>query len=37
MHQVVMQVVKYQQDHKNPRDASSGDVVNEIIKTQEMH
>jgi hypothetical protein len=33
-HQVVMLLVR---DHKNPRDASGGDVVSEITKTQEMH
>ncbi len=32
-----MQLVKSQQDHKNPRDASSGDAVNEITKAQKMH
>jgi hypothetical protein len=26
MHQVVMQVVKYQQDHKNPGDASGSEI-----------
>jgi hypothetical protein len=29
-----MQVVKFQQDHKNPGDTSSGDAVIEITKTQ---
>jgi hypothetical protein len=37
MHKVVMQSMKSQQDHKNPRDALGGDAVSEITKTQEMH
>jgi hypothetical protein len=33
MHQVVMQLIRSQQDHKNPRDASPPDAVNEITQT----
>jgi hypothetical protein len=33
MHQVVMQLTISQ----NPKDASGGDAVSEITKTQEMH
>jgi hypothetical protein len=32
-----MQVMKYHQDHKNPRDALGGDAISEITKSQEMH
>jgi hypothetical protein len=33
MHHVMMQLMKSQQDHKNPRDASGGDAISEITKT----